>query len=132
KAEQPSEVVPVPVAEREGVDGPRIEAEHAEIVGDRGLGGAEVEGDPRRLGAPRDLDEVGEAVLGPQVHHLTGHEGAVPAGDLLILAERVDVVVHHRGDANAVDRGERSHQSTRVSSRYITLWRVVLTQSSIS
>jgi hypothetical protein len=53
------------MAQREGVDGARVEAQHPEVVGDRGLGGAEVEGDPHRFGAPRDLDVVGEAVLGP-------------------------------------------------------------------
>ena len=133
EAEQPAEVVPVAVAQGEDVDGRRGSRPSTRklwvIAASEGPKSKAIRTVSR---APRDLDEVGEAVLGPQVHHLARHEGAVPAGDLLVLPERVDVVVHHRGDADAVDRDERGHQSTRLSSRYITLCRVVFTHSSIS
>src|SRR6185503_222718 len=107
------------------------EPEGAEVVGHRGVGGAEVEGDPRGGGAAHDLHVVGESVLGAQVRHLAGHEGAEAPRHLLVLAQQVDVVVDHGGDGDPIDLGEREHQSTRASSRYITLWRVVFTHSSI-
>jgi len=130
-AESPPVIV-VAVAQGQQVDRPGIEAEHAEVVGERGVGRPEVERDAGGVAPAGDLDEMRQPVLGAQVGQLAGREGAEAPGHLLVLAQDVDVVVHHGGDGDAVHLVERSHQSTRLSSRYITLWRERTTSISAS
>jgi len=111
-------VVAVTVGEADRVDRCRIEGQLAEVVVQRLRREAEVEGHREAIAAPRDLDEVRETVLGAQVRHFPGHEGAVAPRHRVVLAQVVDVVVDDGRDADAVDgadgHGPDGHAAMRV------------------
>ena len=108
KAGQPAPVVAVTVREAERIDRPRIEGQLAEVVVHGVRREPEVEGHREPVPATGDLDQVSQAVLGSKIRHLAGHEGAVAAGNCIVLAQVVDVVVDHGRDADPV-HGARRH-----------------------
>ena len=108
EAGQPAPVVAVAVGEGERVDRRRIEGQLAEVVVHRVGGEPEVEGHREPVAGPGHLDQVGQPVLGPKIRHLAGHEGAVAAGNRVVLAEVIDVVVHDSRDADPIDGGRHA------------------------
>ena len=106
EAHQAAVVVHVAVAQRDQVDGGGVEAERTPVVVHALGGEAEVEGDARGLVPARDLDVMGEAVLGAQGRDAARAVGAEAPGDAVVGAERVDGVVDDGGDADPVDGAE--------------------------
>jgi hypothetical protein len=107
-------VVDVPVAAHDGLDGARVDAQAAHVLGDAVRAGAGVEQQPVIAPGPGHRDQHREAVLGDQdVGRLpAGHDAgrppqggrAGPDGRALAGHQGVGDVVHERGDHDRVDR----------------------------
>ena len=103
EAGEPAVVIHVPVGEGDRVDLSRLQSELEEVVSVALPGETEVEGDAALLAGALHLDPVAEPVLGLEGGHAARLGVGEAPGHLLVGAQAVDEVVHHRGDGQPVD-----------------------------